>query len=98
MVTNTNDNFRIINGENRPIPRLSHATAHARYVWEKYVMGCNPERVAIVAHSYGGAIAMDLVSAIIKSNLKNTNANKICLPFRQIALPNFLRIKCLQLR
>lgn len=51
----------MINGENRLIPRLGSASAHARYVWEKYVMACNPDSVAIVAHSYGGAIAMDLV-------------------------------------
>ncbi|XP_039947653.1 FAM172 family protein homolog CG10038 isoform X1 [Bactrocera tryoni] len=66
LVTNTNDNSRNINGEIRPIPRLGHATAHARYVWEKYVMGCNPESVAIVAHSYGGAIAMDLANRFTK--------------------------------
>ncbi|XP_053947912.1 FAM172 family protein homolog CG10038 isoform X1 [Anastrepha ludens] len=66
VVTNTNDNYRIINGESRPIPRLGFAAAHARYVWEKYVMACNPESVAIVAHSYGGAIAMDLSNRFTK--------------------------------
>uniref|UniRef100_A0A0K8UX46 UPF0528 protein CG10038 n=3 Tax=Bactrocera latifrons TaxID=174628 RepID=A0A0K8UX46_BACLA len=29
-------------------------------------MGCNPGSVAIVAHSYGGAIAMDLVNRFTK--------------------------------
>uniref|UniRef100_W8B7Y2 UPF0528 protein CG10038 n=1 Tax=Ceratitis capitata TaxID=7213 RepID=W8B7Y2_CERCA len=62
LVTNTNDNYRNINGESKPIPRVGSASAHARYVWEKYVMACKPESVAIVAHSYGGAIAMDLAN------------------------------------
>ncbi|XP_067633433.1 FAM172 family protein homolog CG10038 [Eurosta solidaginis] len=62
LVTNTNDNYRMIDGVNKPIPRLGSASQHARYVFEKHVIGCNPESVAIVAHSYGGAIAMDLAN------------------------------------
>ncbi|XP_036321463.1 FAM172 family protein homolog CG10038 isoform X2 [Rhagoletis pomonella] len=74
LLTNTNDNYRMINGENRPIPRLGSASAHARYVWEKYVMACNPESVAVVAHSYGGAIAMDLAKRFTKFFEKNVFA------------------------
>jgi acetyl esterase/lipase len=34
---------------------------HAAYVWENYVMEANHSRIAIVAHSAGGAITKELV-------------------------------------
>ena len=61
LVTNTNDNYRMINGKRQVIPKSENATAHARYVWENCVMKSQPESVAIVAHSYGGSITLDLV-------------------------------------
>lgn len=61
MVTNTNDNYRVVDGERKPIQGLSSARSHACYVWEKYVMACDPESVAIVAHSAGGGVTIELV-------------------------------------
>ncbi|KAI8118229.1 UPF0528 protein [Lucilia cuprina] len=60
VVTNTNDNYRIIDGKRKPIQGLSSATTHASYVWQKYVMASEPESVAIVAHSAGGGVTVDL--------------------------------------
>uniref|UniRef100_A0A1A9VBG1 Arb2 domain-containing protein n=1 Tax=Glossina austeni TaxID=7395 RepID=A0A1A9VBG1_GLOAU len=60
LVTNTNDNYRNVDGKHVPITGLNTAAAHAIYVWEKYVMDCEPEAVAIVAHSAGGAVTLDL--------------------------------------
>lgn len=62
LVTNTNDNYRLVDGKRKAIQGLSTATGHATYVWEKYVMPCEPKSVAIVAHSAGGAVAFDLVT------------------------------------
>lgn len=61
LVTNTNDNYRMVEGKRKPIQGLSSATSHAAHVWEKYVMACEPEAVAIVAHSAGGGVTLDLV-------------------------------------
>lgn len=61
IVTNTNDNYRIINGMRKPIPGLSTATSHATYIWENLVMSSGVESVAIVAHSAGGSVTLDLV-------------------------------------
>lgn len=72
VVTNTNDNYRIIDGKRKPIQGLSSATTHASYVWQKYVMACEPESVAIVAHSAGGGVTMELVGIclnIIRNNI-----------------------------
>ncbi|XP_013101033.1 FAM172 family protein homolog CG10038 [Stomoxys calcitrans] len=60
LVTNTNDNYRMVDGKRKPIHGLSSATSHAGHVWEKYVMACDPESVAIVAHSAGGGVTLDL--------------------------------------
>ncbi|KAM7364712.1 FAM172 family protein homolog CG10038 [Cochliomyia hominivorax] len=60
VVTNTNDNYRTIDGKRIPIQGLSSATTHASHVWQKYVMACEPESVAIVAHSAGGGVTVEL--------------------------------------
>jgi hypothetical protein len=35
---------------------------HAHYVWKHYVKEMTPKYIAIIAHSYGGFLAVDLVS------------------------------------
>lgn len=55
LVLNTNDNQR--NG--RVIAQCRDPNAHAAYVWQTLVAP-SPARVAIVAHSYGGVVAMQL--------------------------------------
>jgi len=56
LILNTNDNQR--NG--RDIPGHSSPTTHAISVWTQLVANAKIESIAIVAHSYGGVVAMDL--------------------------------------
>lgn len=61
LITNTNDNYR--NGKSIPSNGSPHA--HANYVFNKYLINANPENVAIVAHSFGGAVTVDLVRILL---------------------------------
>ncbi|GAB0088646.1 FAM172 family protein homolog CG10038 [Sergentomyia squamirostris] len=54
--TNTNDNNR----RGKPIQSSEDSVEHAVYVFEKYIIPSNPKAVAIVAHSYGGIVTMEL--------------------------------------
>jgi len=40
----------------------SNATEHADYVWKHYVKEGAPKHIAVIAHSYGGFLTVDLVS------------------------------------
>ncbi|XP_030374506.1 FAM172 family protein homolog CG10038-like [Scaptodrosophila lebanonensis] len=60
VVTNTNDNERYINGKFSRIEGVATALDHANYAWEHIVMASDPESVAIVAHSYGGYLTIQL--------------------------------------
>ncbi|CAO1415718.1 unnamed protein product [Diamesa serratosioi] len=62
LVTNTNDNYR----NKKPIPGSESPENHAVSVWEKIVKPANAEAIAIVAHSYGGHIAIDLGEKYVK--------------------------------
>lgn len=57
LVLNTNDNER--NGQD--IPGHSSPSTHAISVWTQLIASANVQSIAIVAHSYGGVVAMDLV-------------------------------------
>lgn len=57
LVLNTNDNER--NGKD--ISGHSSPSSHAISVWAQLIANINIEGIAIVAHSYGGVVAMDLV-------------------------------------
>lgn len=57
LVLNTNDNER--NGKD--IPGNASPTAHAVSVWAQLLAKANIQAIAIVAHSYGGVVTMDLV-------------------------------------
>lgn len=58
LVTNTNDNYR--NG--KKIPGSASPEAHAQTVWETIIQPANPKLIAIVAHSYGGVVTVQLAS------------------------------------
>ncbi|PSN35376.1 UPF0528 protein [Blattella germanica] len=62
LVMNTNDNTRVVNGKLIKIKGSRNANEHADYVWKHYVKQMNPKHVAIVAHSYGGLITVNLAS------------------------------------
>jgi esterase/lipase superfamily enzyme len=38
------------------------AKEHADYVWKHYVKEMTPKHIAIIAHSFGGYLTVDLVS------------------------------------
>ncbi|XP_055702964.1 FAM172 family protein homolog CG10038 [Phlebotomus papatasi] len=56
IITNTNDNYR----DEKSIPGSEDSISHAMYVWKHYIIPSNPKAVAIVAHSYGGIVTMEL--------------------------------------
>lgn len=60
LITNGNDNYRLINGKRKEIPGSKSPEDHARMVFERIVVPANPESIAIVAHSYGGVVTMSL--------------------------------------
>jgi hypothetical protein len=39
-----------------------NATEHADYVWKQFVKEVTPKHIAVIAHSYGGFLTVDLVS------------------------------------
>lgn len=60
LITNTNDNHRIIKGKKTKIPGSGSPEDHVNTVWQKIVIPSEPKSVAIVAHSYGGLVTVDL--------------------------------------
>ena len=40
----------------------STPSSHAVYVWQNYVQKAGAKHIAIMAHSYGGVVTIDLVS------------------------------------
>ncbi|XP_036674087.3 FAM172 family protein homolog CG10038 [Drosophila suzukii] len=61
LITNANDCKRFCNGKENPIKGVETSRDHMKYVWENIVLPSNPESVAIVGHSYGGCLTLDLV-------------------------------------
>ncbi|XP_042890639.1 cotranscriptional regulator FAM172A-like [Penaeus japonicus] len=60
LVMNINDNMRMMEGRNIKIRGSENAEAHAIHVWEHYVRETRAKHIAIMAHSYGGSIAVRL--------------------------------------
>jgi hypothetical protein len=56
IVTNTNDNYR----NRKPIEGSESPEEHANTVWKKIVQPSNAKSIAVVAHSYGGVVAVTL--------------------------------------
>lgn len=63
LITNTNDNHRIINGKKTSIVGSATPEQHMKTVWDKIVVPSKPESIAIVAHSYGGVVTVDLAKS-----------------------------------
>lgn len=64
IVLNTNDNDREINGIKVPIRGNKNADAHALYVWKKFIQKANAKHIAIVSHSYGGVVTMNMANVL----------------------------------
>ncbi|ETN58740.1 hypothetical protein AND_009722 [Anopheles darlingi] len=60
VLLNTNDNYRTVGGKRKPIRGSRNPTEHAATVLEQYIRASDPEAVAIVAHSYGGVVTVEL--------------------------------------
>ncbi|XP_058822561.1 FAM172 family protein homolog CG10038 isoform X2 [Topomyia yanbarensis] len=60
LLTNTNDNYRKVGSSSKGIKGSRNPTEHAVSVFEKHVIATDPEAVAIVAHSYGGVVTVEL--------------------------------------
>ncbi|XP_054715579.1 cotranscriptional regulator FAM172A homolog [Uloborus diversus] len=62
IILNTNDNYREINGVKHKIRGSETAEKHANYVWRKIIMEMCPNvvHIGIIAHSYGGIVAVNL--------------------------------------
>lgn len=67
IVLNTNDNERVVGGVPQRIRDSESPEKHARYVWERFVEKAVARHVAIVAHSYGGVVAVNLATEFFPS-------------------------------
>lgn len=63
LVLNTNDNQRIMNGKSYNTVNSGTAEAHAQNVWDRIITPAkNIRHIAIVAHSYGGTVTLNLAA------------------------------------
>lgn len=62
IVMNTNDNFRMYGGVKRAIRDSENPEKHGRYVWEWFVEKAAAKHIAIIAHSYGGVVTVNLMT------------------------------------
>ncbi|KAH8361915.1 UPF0528 protein CG10038 isoform X1 [Drosophila serrata] len=65
LITNANDSKRFYNGKDNIIKGVEEPVKHTKYVWKNIVLPSKPESVAIVAHSYGGFLTLDLVDEFL---------------------------------
>ncbi|XP_013789047.1 protein FAM172A-like, partial [Limulus polyphemus] len=66
VVLNTNDNTRIVDGKKVFIRGSESPEKHAKYVWKEVIQKSAARHIAVVAHSYGGVVLMDLVKKFEK--------------------------------
>ncbi|XP_046401124.1 FAM172 family protein homolog CG10038 isoform X2 [Ischnura elegans] len=67
LITNSNENSKVINGKRIAIKGSSNAVAHVSYVWKNYIQGAKSNQVLIVAHSYGGHCIVELAREMFPS-------------------------------
>lgn len=68
IVLNTNDTHRVINGVRVPVRESETPEKHARHVWEYIIEKKAPARhIAVVAHSYGGVVAVNVAKEFFAS-------------------------------
>lgn len=94
LIANTNDNYRNIDGVERRIPQSGSPTEHGATIWEKYVMGSNPEAVSIVAHSYGGVVTLFLVKLEAFYTFVDIHSIVLFNICRPRNIRNFLATRC----
>lgn len=66
LITNTNLNYyRTKENNDAPIKGSETPSSHALTVWNEIVLPAQPEAVAIVAHSYGGVVVVDMSNKFV---------------------------------
>ncbi|XP_038076473.1 cotranscriptional regulator FAM172A homolog [Patiria miniata] len=75
LVMNTNENFSTLaDGRRVSIKGSSSPSEHGLNVWDKFVAETPAKHVAIVAHSYGGVVTIDLAVKRTESFMKKVFA------------------------
>ncbi|XP_033611149.1 FAM172 family protein homolog CG10038 [Cryptotermes secundus] len=62
IVMNPNENTKVVGGKIIKIKNSQNAKEHAHYIWKHYVKEMTPKHIAIIAHSYGGFLTVDLAT------------------------------------
>ncbi|XP_064389068.1 FAM172 family protein homolog CG10038-like isoform X2 [Halichondria panicea] len=74
VVTNTNENTRIVKGKAKQLKESGTPEEHAYYVWQNFVKKSKAQHIDIVAHSYGGVVTVNLMNQFFtdfKKRVKN---------------------------
>lgn len=73
LVTNTNHNYRDENGRHIALKGNESPSAHAYSVWNQLIAPAydSIEHFAVVAHSYGGVVTLDLGKRFPKAFMEN---------------------------
>ncbi|XP_023226430.1 protein FAM172A-like [Centruroides sculpturatus] len=67
VVLNTNDNYKEINNQKVYIRGSENSDNHALYVWKNIIQKTPAKNIAIIAHSYGGVVTMNLLNMLGES-------------------------------
>lgn len=62
IVMNPNENIKVVGGKVIKIKNSQNAKEHAHYIWKHYVKEMTPKHIAVIAHSYGGFLTVDLAT------------------------------------
>lgn len=71
VVTNTNDNYRMIHNKKKLIRGSENPVNHLLTVWEQIISKSPAKDVALIAHSYGGVCALELASQMPLSEFRD---------------------------
>lgn len=66
IVTNTNDNYRVIEKKKKMIQGSENPVNHLLSVWNQVIDKSPAKHIAFVAHSYGGVCILELASQVEK--------------------------------
>jgi len=71
VVTNTNDNYRIIKKKKKFIQGSENPVNHLLTVWDQIIETSPAKHIAIVAHSYGGVCTLELANQVEMKKFTN---------------------------
>lgn len=67
IVLNTNDNYKEINNQKIYIRGSENPENHASYVWKNIIQKVPAKNIAIIAHSYGGVVTINMLNLLGES-------------------------------